>query len=83
MFGKIKKSDLKSEYNYLPIPPYYDPELLPQVSPDQVVWFDETHIQQEGGRVSRTGVLIRFPRNENGAFSPQLDTNPKPLYNKE
>ena len=74
MFGKIKKSDLKSEYNTLPIPPHYDPELLPQVSPDQVVWFDETHIQQEGGRVTRIGVLIRFPRNENGAFCPQSDT---------
>ena len=78
MFGKITKSDLDKECNTLPIPSYYDPELLPQVSPDQVVWFDETYIQQERGRV-----LIRFPRDANGAFFPQSDTNPEPMYHKE
>lgn len=83
IFGKITKDEIEHEYLNKTVPKYYDHNYLPRIYPDQVVWFDETHIQQEGGRVSRTGVSIRFPRDANGAFSPQSDVNPVPLYNKE
>ena len=46
-------------------------------------FFYETHFQQEGGRVSRSGVQIRFPRDANGAFSFLLDDNSIKYYSKE
>ena len=58
----------------------YEPALLPTLHPDLIVWFDETHIEQEGGAASRTGVQIRFPRDTAGRFSPLLDNSTyKPL----
>jgi hypothetical protein len=80
MFQKISLPELISEFSPEPIPEYYDPRVLPKVCIDQVVWYDETHLQQEGGRVSRGGVQIRFPRDANGAFSPLLEHSEEVKY---
>ena len=82
--SKNKKEDLLKEHHTFPLPLYYEPLLLPRLYPDQIVWFDETHIEQEGGAASRTGVQIRFPRDTAGRFSPLLD-NPtyKALYPRQ
>ena len=80
MTGHITKEELEKEYGIDKIPLYYHPDHLPKITPEQLVWFDETHIQQEGGEVSRSGIQIRFPRDATGAFSPKSDTNPNPKY---
>jgi hypothetical protein len=80
MFGKITLPTLMEEYSHGTIPKEFDPEQLPKVSIDQIIWYDETHIQQEGGRVSRGGVQIRFPRDANGAFSSSLDEPTDEMY---
>ena len=50
--SKIALPELISEFSTEPIPEYYVSRLLQQVSIDQLGWYDETHLQQEGGRVS-------------------------------
>ena len=44
--------------------------------------FDETHISQKGGPVSRTGIQIRFPRNQDGVYTPMNSENNNVAYNK-
>ena len=72
--------ELEKEYGTDTIPLHYHPDHLPKITREQLVWFDETHIQQEGGVVSRSGIQIRFPRDATGAFSTKSDINPNPLY---
>ena len=79
MQGKIKKEDLLREYKSN-IPFEFDPEKLPTISPHQVIFFDEIHIDQEAGFTSKTGVQIRFPRDINRKYSPKSDSNPNPIY---
>ena len=38
------------------------------------------HIDQEGGPAYRNKYQISFPRDEQGRYSPQSPTNPKPIY---
>ena len=78
MFNKLTTEDLLREHKTFPLPLCFEPSRLPRLHPDQIVWFDETHIEQEGGAASRTGVQIRFPRDPTGQFSPLLDN---PSYN--
>ena len=76
MFGRLTLPTLSAEYHPHPIPNHVDPDNPPpppRISVDQVIWFDKTHIQQEGDRVSRSGVQIHFPQDTNGAFFPLLD----------
>ena len=76
MRGLITKDQLLTEYNG-DIPPWFDPSKLPSLTREQVVWFDETHIEQEGGVISKTGVQVRFPRDINGKYAPN---HPAPIY---
>ena len=70
------KDQLLTEYDG-DIPPWFDPRKLPLLTHEQVIWFDETHIEQEAGVISKTGIQIRFPRDENGKYAPN---HPNPIY---
>ena len=54
----------------LGIPEYFDPAKLPELECEQIIWFDEVHMEQHGGPLSSTGYQIRFPRN---VLSGKLD----------
>ena len=62
------------------LPKEYDPEQLPKFSVDQIIWFNETHIQLEGDQVSWGGVQIRFPQDANGAFPASLEVPTDGMY---
>ena len=47
MLGEISIGDLEEQYPES-IPPAFDPRLLSKLSCNQFVFFDETHIEQEG-----------------------------------
>ena len=72
MFQRIDLPTLEAEYSPDPIPNKLYLHKLPNTSTNQVVFFDETHIQQDGGRVSRDGVQIRLPRDANGGILPPV-----------
>ena len=57
MRGVITKEQLLTEYPE-GIPTEYDPDKLPSITKNQVAFFDETHIEQEGGLITKTGVQI-------------------------
>ena len=42
--SKITLPELILEFSPESIPEYYDPSLLPQVSIDQLVWYDEIRL---------------------------------------
>ena len=52
------------------IPLCFSKDQLPKVSHNQVVFYDETHMDQEGGATTHTGYQIRFSRNVSGKYSP-------------
>ena len=79
MLGEIGLEQLEREHPE-GIPPGFDPRLLPKLSRNQVVFFDETHIEQEGGLVTTTGYQIRFPRDENGRYCPASGQTPLPVF---
>ena len=54
MLGLISRNDLHKEYGNK-IPPWFDAKKLPTLSSHQIVWWDETHLQQEGGMVTLDG----------------------------
>ena len=70
MLGWVTLDDLKKEYLDAPIPHEYDPLHLPSIISEQIVWYDEMHIKQEGGTNTNDGYQVRFHRDENGKYSP-------------
>ena len=70
MLGWLTHDDLKKEYLNAPIPHEYDPLHLPSITCEQIVWYDEMHIEQEGGANTNDGYQVRFHRDENGKYSP-------------
>ena len=64
-----------------PIPPCFHPKYLPVISKTQLVFWDETHISQEGGLPSRTGYCIRFPRDHNGKLCLDINDDQPAMYN--
>ena len=76
MRGLITREQLLTEYDG-DIPPFFDPRKLPTITREQVAFFDETHIEQEAGVISKTGIQIRFPRDEHGKYAPK---HPHPTY---
>ena len=84
MLGEISKDDLMREYP-AGIPRAFDPDHLPTLTRNQVVFYDETHIEQEGGLTNSTGYQIRFPRDSDGNYlpppaSPSSATDASPVY---
>ena len=54
--------------------------IVPQLDRNQVVFFDECHMDQEGGPVTGGKYRVQFPRDAQGRFSPPSPTNPNPQY---
>ena len=52
-----------------PPPPWFDRTLLPQLSEHQIAWWDECHIEQQGGKVGDRAYQYTFMRDENGKLS--------------
>ena len=68
MLGRISKDTLMIEHiNNLP--GCFNPELLYTLTCTQIIYFDEMHIEQEGGPLAHNGIQIRFPRT-NGVYDP-------------
>ena len=73
MGDHITLQDLKAEYGN-EIPPYFDPSKLPQLDDAKVVYFDEIHIEQQGGATAYNGMQVRFPRDAAGRYDPTSKT---------
>ena len=54
----------------------FNKDRLPKVSRNQLVFYDETHIDQEGYTTTHTGYQIRFPRDASGKYAPLSPSNP-------
>ena len=79
MQGRLTKKELVWEYPN-GIPNEFDPDDLPKIILNQVVFFDEMHMNQEGGLVYKTKYQVRFPRDDQGRYSPLSPSNPNPTY---
>ena len=79
MLGVITEEELKCEYPD-GIPMEYDPKQLPRLTREQVIFYDETHLEQEEGSTTTTGYQIRFPRDSEGRYSPLPPSNPRSIY---
>ena len=68
----ITKQDMiDKKINTLPLPLYFELDHLKPLSIDQIVWFDETHIEQSGlSSCHPTKRQIRFKRDANGKYDP-------------
>ena len=44
------------------------------------MFYDETHLEQEGCTTTHTDYQIRFPRDASGEYSPPSASNPDPVY---
>ena len=56
---------------YGPIPIWFSKKNLPELDMSQVAWWDECHIEQQGGKVVNKVYQYRFKRDNNG----NLDEN--------
>ena len=65
ILGEISKDDLEKEY-LDGTPRAFDRDHLPTLSRNQVVFYEETLIEQEGGLTNSTGYQINFPCDSNG-----------------
>ena len=60
MRGVITKQQLQEEYNGK-LPDHYNPDLLPKLSRHQVIFFEEMHMNQEGGPIYNRNYQSVFP----------------------
>ena len=74
MGGLITRDQLLTNKNG---DPWFDPNKIHLIAQEQVVWCDETHIEQEGGVILKTGVYIRFPMDQNRKYA---SNHPNPIY---
>jgi len=54
-----------------PPPPWFDRSCLPSLTEQQIAWWDECHIEQQGGKVGNRAYQCLFKRNKEG----KLDEN--------
>ena len=80
MLGRITKETLLKEECTYPLPPWYDPDLLPKIDDAQLVWYDEMHIKQKVGLNIHADLQIRFPRNANGDYDSTSSSIAAPAY---
>ena len=55
MLGEISSDESKTEYPD-GIPKEFDPDQLPRLTRNQVIFYDETHLEQEGGEHNNKGL---------------------------
>ena len=79
MLGGISVDELKYEYPD-GIPNEFGPDQQPRLTRNQVIFYDEAHLQQEVGSATTTGYQIRFPRASEGRYSPLSSSNPEPIF---
>lgn len=75
----ITREQLEKEH-FEEMTPQFDPDQLPSLSRHQDIFYDEMHLDQEGGSVMHSKYQIRFPRDASGRYSPPSATNPNPIY---
>ena len=56
--------------HYGPPPPWFDRNKLPKLTEQQIAWWDECHIEQQGGKVGDRAYQFTFKRDEDGKLSP-------------
>ena len=78
MQGILTTKDIKQQHDNT-IPYEFDCTQLPQLGRNQVVFFDECHMDQEGGPVTGAKYQVRFPHAE-GRYFPPSPTNPNSHY---
>ena len=80
MLGRITKQDLLDEAKTYPLTPWFDPDRLPQIDQEQLVWFDEMHVKQKVELIPPNNMQIRFYRGPNGRFDPTSTTLAPPAF---
>ena len=65
---------LLEEYGSNCIPDYYNPDLLPHLTTEQIVFYDEMHVEQEGGPLFHNREQICFHRDASGKYDPTSTT---------
>lgn len=69
--GVISRKELEEESKtyHCVHPPWFDPTKLPKLDINQIVWFDECHITQQGLQSAHVMKRqVRFPRDSRGKF---------------
>ena len=79
MVDKLLGSELLKEHPE-GIPLAFDKDRLPKVSRNQVVLYDETHMDQERGTTTHTGYQIRFPHDASVKHALLPPSKPSPVY---
>ena len=62
-------------------PPWFDRNKLPKLSQHQIAWWDECHIEHQGGKVGNRAYQYTFKRDEIGKLS-DTRTYPERLLTK-
>ena len=52
-----------------PPAPWFDRDTLPKLTEQQIAWWDECHIEQQGGKVGNRAYQYTFKRDEKGNLS--------------
>ena len=62
---------LTGNRHFGPPPPWFDRNhpLMPKLDHDQIEWWDECHIEQQGGKVGNKMVQYSFKRDKEGNLS--------------
>ena len=58
--------DRHGQIHHGPAPPMFEKNLLPSISNTQIAWWDECHIEQQGGKVGNKMYQYSFRRDETG-----------------
>ena len=56
---------------------HFDPDQLPTLTKEKNVWFDEMHIEQDGGPISANNTWIRLPRNADSLYTKGVEYGPE------
>ena len=70
MLGNINQQYLLKKYNTYPLPKIFDPNSLPSITRENLVWYNEMHIKQEGGNHVYSN--IRFPQDVDRIYNPNF-----------
>ena len=62
-------TDNEGNLTYVPPLPWYDPNNLPNIFRNMIAWWDECHIDQQGGKVGNRPFQYSFKRDYNGKLS--------------
>ena len=82
ILGKLTEEQIMTNAEGLrsfgPIPPWFDPTLLPKITHTQIVWWDECHIEKQGGKLGNRNLCFQFKRDKNGKLCNDGEYNDLP-----